>query len=499
METSEYIATVERLHAEARARGLFFQTADDAVFEGVKLTLRGARYTAFTSCSYLGLERHPSLVAGVHDAVDRYGTQFASSRGYVSCPLYKELEERLSVIFGGYALAVPTTTLGHQIALGVLATEKDALIVDHQSHHSVQMAATLCRANGAHVELVRHSALPDAEGTVARLARKHRTVWVACDGVYSMYGDLAPVGALTRLLAVAPNVRVYVDDAHGMSWAGRHGRGSFLSRMPLSERVVVCTSLVKGFGAGGAALAFADPTERERVRMCGGPMVFSGPIQPPMLGASVASARLHLSDEIVALQRRLAALVTRCNQRMRALGLPLLVENEAPIFFVRLGLPATAFDVAERMLQRGFYVNVSMYPTVPMKRAGVRLALTTLHTMEEVDAVVDALAECVAASLAAADVSRDEVDALFARDAVVIESGKVEGTYEAYRDHHLGPELAEFKSFTFENYQAQIRLEGPIAVATETYSYRIVTKSDEVVDRLGVASSKRLRHRTLQA
>jgi hypothetical protein len=81
------------------------------------------------------------------------------------------------------------------------------------------------------------------------------------------------------------------------------------------------------------------------------------------------------------------------------------------------------------------------------------------------------------------------VDSLFAPDAVVIESGKVEGTFANYLDHHLGPELKEFKSFSFQDYRVEIRVEGPIAIATETYTYRIVLKNEEVVERLGVASS----------
>lgn len=82
-----------------------------------------------------------------------------------------------------------------------------------------------------------------------------------------------------------------------------------------------------------------------------------------------------------------------------------------------------------------------------------------------------------------------DVDKLFTPDAVVIESGKVEGNFAAYRDHHLGPELKEFKSFAFDNYKADIRVEGSVAIATETYTYRIVLKSGEAIDRLGVATS----------
>jgi ketosteroid isomerase-like protein len=81
------------------------------------------------------------------------------------------------------------------------------------------------------------------------------------------------------------------------------------------------------------------------------------------------------------------------------------------------------------------------------------------------------------------------VETLFAPDAVVIESGKVEGNFDAYRDHHLGPELKEFKSFTFGDYKADIKMQGPVAIATETYTYRIVLKSGEAIDRLGVATS----------
>ena len=82
-----------------------------------------------------------------------------------------------------------------------------------------------------------------------------------------------------------------------------------------------------------------------------------------------------------------------------------------------------------------------------------------------------------------------DVDKLFTPDAVVIESGKVEGNFTSYRNNHLGPELREFKSFSFNDYKADIRVEGPVAIATETYTYRIVLKSGKAIDRQGVATS----------
>ena len=78
---------------------------------------------------------------------------------------------------------------------------------------------------------------------------------------------------------------------------------------------------------------------------------------------------------------------------------------------------------------------------------------------------------------------------LFGTNSMIFESGGSEGSYANYLAHHLTPELGEFKSFKFGNYKVNVRFEGPVALATETYTYRIETRKGEVADRLGVATS----------
>ncbi len=418
MEASETISIIETLHREARERGLFFQHAEDSLLERRTVTVNGRKLLSFGSCSYLGLEFHPRLVEGVCDAVTRFGTQFSCSRGYLSAPLYRELEETLGRIFEAHVLVAPTTTLAHQAAFDALMTEKDAIVLDHQVHQSVHQAANLARARGARVELVRHEELGRARDVIANLARRHHTVWFGIDGVLSMYGDLAPFDLLESLLAIAPNVRLYIDDAHGMSWRGKHGRGSFLSHMRLDKRILVATSMAKGFGVGGGILVFASAKERDRVRLCGGPLLFSGPIQPPMLGAALASARLHLTDEIRSLQTTLRERVFHANRVFQSAGLPLLVENDVPIRFIRLGLPRVANIVAQAMSKDGYYVNVSMFPTVPMRRAGIRISINANHTLEEIDRLTELLAHHIPLALEQEGISQQEVDTLFAGTVV---------------------------------------------------------------------------------
>lgn len=80
-------------------------------------------------------------------------------------------------------------------------------------------------------------------------------------------------------------------------------------------------------------------------------------------------------------------------------------------------------------------------------------------------------------------------DRLFTPDSEIFETGGAEGTYANYLSHHLCPELAAFKSFKFSDYKVSVRFEAPIALATETYRYRIEPKSGEVAERVGAATS----------
>lgn len=78
---------------------------------------------------------------------------------------------------------------------------------------------------------------------------------------------------------------------------------------------------------------------------------------------------------------------------------------------------------------------------------------------------------------------------LFAADSQIFESGGSEGSYAHYLAHHLRPEFKEFKSFKFSDYKVSVRFEGPLALATETYRFRIEPKEGDPADRLGVATS----------
>ncbi len=409
------IETVEPVVADAvRHRVAHLSTRDERL-DG--RTIRIARNGSvrdlvfFGSCSYLGLELHPALIAGAKAAAETHGCQFSSSRAYVSVGLYDELEELFARIFRGHPLIVsPTTTLGHMAALPVLLAPDDALILDQQVHASVQTAGRLAKHQGTHVTVVPHNNLDRLEGRLRRLRARHRRIWLAVDGVYSMFGDVPPLEQLTELMDSYPQLHLYIDDAHGMSWAGEMGCGLTLSRLGrLNDRMVMATSLAKGFGCGGGVLVFGREEWARQVRACGGPMVYSGPIQPPTLGAAIASAGLHVDGTLDAMQEELRCKTLWADQALRESGLPLLSNPGIPILFVPVGLPRRVYEILEAMMDDGFYLDAGVFPATPMTRGGVRMTITRHLSEADISSMAERLSHHVQRVLAAHGSSLGEV------------------------------------------------------------------------------------------
>ena len=226
-------------------------------------------------------------------------------------------------------------------------------------------------------------------------SRAGQAIWYICDGVYSMLGDFAPFEALRDLLERYPQLHLYVDDAHAVSWTGKHGRGVALTQLGHSERVVVALSLNKAFSGAGGALALPNAAMLRRIRHCGGTMVFSGPIQPPMLGAAVASAKLHLDPGFELLQDELYQRVRAAREAIARHRLRVATEDWTPICMVQ-------FDSAERtrravhaLMERGYFCCYSSFPAVPMDRPSIRFTLSRHNDLAEVARFVETLADVV--------------------------------------------------------------------------------------------------------
>ena len=122
-------------------------------------------------------------------------------------------------------------------------------------------------------------------------------------------------------------------------------------------------------------------------------MIFSGPIQPPMLAAALASAEIHLSPELPERQAALRERIDYCNALLQEHGLRPTSDAPAPIRYVELGLPIESEALMSALIDAGIYVNLGIFPAVPMKRSGLRFTLTNHLQPQDIELLVGTLAE----------------------------------------------------------------------------------------------------------
>lgn len=373
-----------------QALGINRQVIEDDEFHRDTMILHGREVANFGLCSYLGLGDDPRLIEAAIDATNRYGNSYSSSVAYSALPLYPMLRERLEVMLGAPVAVAATTTLAHMAALPVLVRSGDTVVIDVLAHASLIGVIPSLQANGATIHQLPHSDMQRLD-EIARDAPAR--TWYLFDGLYSMRGVTAPAEELRSMIESHSSLWLYCDDAHSLGWSGLRGRGQFLERFGWHERLVMAYGLAKSFGTMGGVLATPDRELIDLIEITGGPMVFGGPLPPPTLGASIASADIHLSDELPALQEELMERIRFVNELSTEFGIPLAAHEDTPLFFAQIGALMSTISAANSMLKRGFFLNPAAFPIVPRHHGGLRFTVTRYNSLSQIEAMLTTLNE----------------------------------------------------------------------------------------------------------
>jgi 8-amino-7-oxononanoate synthase len=335
--------------------------------------LDGRDVVSFASNDYLGLTQHPAVVAAAHEALDRWGAGAGSARLIVgSRPPHSELERELACWRGEEsAVLFPT---GFAANLGVLTTFGGAGVLvcsDELNHASIIDG---CRLSRADVRVFRHRDLDELENTLR--GRGDRRALVVTDTVFSMDGDVADVDDLAEICA-RHDALLVLDEAHAVLGP----------RLALDEvEHVRVGTLSKTLGSlGGFAAASARYAELvvNRARS----YIFTTAPTPADTAAALTALRIVRSAEGDELVARLRANVDRVRP-----------DHPSPIVPISCGDEQRALAAAAALLERGLLVPAIRPPTVPRGTARLRVTLSAAHTAEQVDLLVDALADLTCSS-----------------------------------------------------------------------------------------------------
>jgi len=358
---------------------------------GARLLVDGQPMLAFCSNDYLGLAAHPALAEAAREATHRFGvgsggSPLVSGHSAANAALEQELAAFVQLPRALYFYAGYATNTG---IIPALVGEGDALFSDALNHACLIDGARLSRAT---IHRYPHADLAALEAALA--ASPARRKLVVSDAVFSMDGDLIDIPALLALCERF-DALLLLDDAHGFGVLGPQGRGSLaqagLSGVAASRRVLYMATLGKAAGVAGAFVA-GDAALIEWLLQKTRTYIFAT-AAPPLL-ASALSKSLELIAAADDRRQQLGARIAQLRSGLAALPAAVgwhLLPSDTAVQALVIGSNEAALAVMESLRAEGLWVPAIRPPTVPAGTARLRIALSSAHTADDVDQLLQAL------------------------------------------------------------------------------------------------------------
>ena len=392
-ETSSKRPQLAHLSAQLEAlriQGTYFKlrVLDDA--QAPVCHYDGREVINLASNNYLGLCDHPKLREAATAAIEKYGVGSGAVRTIAgTMRIHIELEEKIARFKGVEACVVFQS--GFTANAGTVSSilgKEDFILSDELNHASIIDGARLSRAK---IKVFRHKDVEHAEELLKEIQNEPGHKLVITDGVFSMDGDIGPVGSLAYLCEKYGAIMM-VDDAHASGVLGRNGRGS-VDHFGCTQRVdVQVGTLSKAIGAlGGYVCGSRDLIDYlyHRAR----PFLFSAS-HPPSVAASCIAAFDILENEPDRIERLWSNTRYFQEQLTHAgfdIGGRTTPKSETPITPIIIGDGRKTMEFSRAVFEQGVMATGIAFPTVPEGKARVRCIMTSEHTRPQIDKALEIL------------------------------------------------------------------------------------------------------------
>ncbi|WP_066485569.1 MULTISPECIES: 5-aminolevulinate synthase [Sphingomonas] len=368
-----FTQAIDRLHAEGRYRVFIDILRNKGMFPNARCFAghNGPKpITVWCSNDYLAMGQHPKVIAAMEEALHDVGAGSGGTRNIGGNTHYHvDLEGELADLHGKQAALLFTSGyVSNEATLSTLAKVLPGCIIYSDELNHASMIAGIRNA-GCEKRVFRHNDLAHLEELLAADDPASPKL-IAFESVYSMEGDVAPIGAICDL-ADKYNALTYLDEVHAVGMYGARG-GGISERDGVAHRLTIIEgTLGKAFGVMGGYIA-ADRTIVDVIRSYAPGFIFTTSLSPVLVAGVLASVR-HLKQSSVEREGQQAAAAT-LKAMMRDAGLPVMI-GETHIVPVMVGDPVKAKKISDILLaEYGVYVQPINYPTVP--RGTERLRFT---------------------------------------------------------------------------------------------------------------------------
>ncbi len=371
---------------------------------GPRVIIDGREVLYFAGTGYLGLQGDHRVIEAACEAARTYGVHPATSRtGFGESPPLLAVEERAARFFGTErALYVVSGYAGMSTLVQAAPRPPGLILADDWLHLAGRDASAL---SGARVERFAHCDPDDLRAQLARHGARE-PVFVLCDGVSPVRGDVAPVNAYLAVLQAHGDARLIIDDAHGVGVLGRNGRGTLEHAADEAGEAIgvnagevpagcgyngrnawMCGTLSKAIGGSGGIIP-GDDAFIVRLKTTANWYHGAAATPAPAAGATATALALCLDEPMrrEALRRNAAHL----RAGLRGLGLE-LPDHPTPIVCVSIGDGANMARLQTALLARGVAIAHSRNYAGVDNEGALRIAVFATHTFGMIDELVEAM------------------------------------------------------------------------------------------------------------
>jgi 8-amino-7-oxononanoate synthase len=351
--------------------------------QGTRVLVDGRHYISFASNDYLGLAAHPRLVEAMCAAGRRYGVGAGASHLVIGHHREHDLLEQELAAFVRLPRSLYFSS-GYLANLAVVTTLAGAgaeIFADRLNHASLVDAMLLSKRRFSRY---RHADVAALQMSLS--GSRARVKLVVTDSVFSMDGDVAPLGEIAALCR-RHDAWLIVDDAHGFGVLGQEGVGALERIGRNATRLAYMGTLGKAAGVSGAFVA--GSAELIETLLQRGRSYLYTTASPPALASALRSSLAIVRNEAWRRQR-LCEHVAQLGETLRLQRWKWL-GSSTPIQPVVIGTNEEALAASEALAGEGILVPAIRPPTVPSRTARLRISLSAAHSSADVRQLADAL------------------------------------------------------------------------------------------------------------